>query len=440
MRQVPTDVPSLENREAKGQITQVRHYRLITPLFGGGVQPGVVDEKFPVRGATVRGQLRFWWRATRGGDHGPTRAAMKAAEDRIWGSTTGGSKVTVAVVNAKAGQPFQSVDRNGQPTEVGNIRSVDSYAAFPLRGKKAQGGNGWEKEPGVVHERVTFDLRLSFPTDLAKEVQAALWAWETFGGVGARTRRGFGAVHCTRVDTIAGDAPGPWQWAYERDDLAGQLEADYKHLVSDQPFPDGVPHLSRDPRRYRVVTAGPGHDAVAVWRMLIGKLSAFRQSRPPARPPAKKTPGRSYWPEPDAIRRLTRTPNPLPPERRAHYAFNKFPRAAFGLPIIFEFKNEKNANFYEPRQTELKGGDASRMASPLILRPLPLAGGGFAGLALILDAPGPDDVPGGLALKGAPGNPVVTAQLNPGEATAIEANHPSYNGDTDVLQAFLDQL
>lgn len=436
MRQVPTDVPSLENRQANGQITQVRHYRLITPLFGGGVQPGVVDEKYPVRGATVRGQLRFWWRATRGGAHGPSRAAMKAAEDRIWGSTSGGSRVSLAVVNAKPGRPFPAVDRDGRPTDVGHVNSVDGYAAFPLRGKRARGGEGWEKEPGVVRERVTFDLRLTFPADVVEEVRAALWAWETFGGVGARTRRGFGALHCTRVDAVAGDAPGPWQWAYGRDDLAGQLAVDVRRLVSDKPFPADVPHLSRDPRRYRVVPGGAAPDGVTVWRALIRKLSAFRQSRPPTRP----RPGRSHWPEPDAIRRLTHTPNPVPPERKAHYAFNKFPRAAFGLPIIFEFKNERDETFYEPRPTELKGGAVSRMASPLILRPLPLAGGEVAGLALILDAPGPDDVPGGLVLKGAPGNPFVTAELDPHDATAIQGNHPTYNGDTDVLQAFLDQL
>nr|WP_235283788.1 MULTISPECIES: type III-B CRISPR module RAMP protein Cmr1 [Thermus] len=43
-----------------------RTYRLLTPLFGGGVEPRLADPVTVVRGTEVRGQLRFWWRAVRG--------------------------------------------------------------------------------------------------------------------------------------------------------------------------------------------------------------------------------------------------------------------------------------------------------------------------------------------------------------------------------------
>lgn len=37
---------------------------LLTPVFGGGVMPAEVEEDRPFRVPSIRGQLRFWWRAT----------------------------------------------------------------------------------------------------------------------------------------------------------------------------------------------------------------------------------------------------------------------------------------------------------------------------------------------------------------------------------------
>ncbi|MHB1621499.1 MAG: type III-B CRISPR module RAMP protein Cmr1 [Sulfuricella sp.] len=38
------------------------HCKLVTPMYGGGVEAGKVDEKMPIRATAIRGQLRFWWR------------------------------------------------------------------------------------------------------------------------------------------------------------------------------------------------------------------------------------------------------------------------------------------------------------------------------------------------------------------------------------------
>src|SRR6266581_2483452 len=87
MRKQPGSPPALTEKQNDKVITQVREYELITPLFGGGVVPGEADPVTIVRATEIRGQLRFWWRACRGGKpefKGDT-AEMKKAEDRIWG-------------------------------------------------------------------------------------------------------------------------------------------------------------------------------------------------------------------------------------------------------------------------------------------------------------------------------------------------------------------
>lgn len=108
------------------------------------------------------------------------------------------------------------------------------------------------------------------------------------------------------------------------------------------------------------------------------------------RKPNKPRPGRSYWPEPSAIRQIYRMTtgrhgDPIPDPR-----VDKFPRAGFGAPIIFHFKTEPGER--EPPDTTLvpvsQGKALSRLASPLVLRPH-AAGGRYETLALWLDHPEP---------------------------------------------------
>jgi CRISPR-associated protein Cmr1 len=79
-------------------LTQVREYELLTPLFGGGVEAATADPVTVIRGSSVRGQLRFWWRACRGGQFNGDLKQMKKAENLLWGAaSTGPSQVQIAI-------------------------------------------------------------------------------------------------------------------------------------------------------------------------------------------------------------------------------------------------------------------------------------------------------------------------------------------------------
>ena len=110
----------------------------------------------------------------------------------------------------------------------------------------------------------------------------------------------------------------------------------------------------------------------------------------------------------------------------------KFPRAAFGLPIIFHFKDED-----DPEYTTLKedGEKKYRFASPLILRPFLCRDNWAVGLALLLDGSRVDY--NNLMLEEQDG----TTHLVQGMLTVQEAkNIPVLDGKTDVLQAFMNDL
>ena len=163
------------------------------------------------------------------------------------------------------------------------------------------------------------------------------------------------------------------------EDLLKQL---HKHVI-DGVWPQNVPHLSRT---MPIKCVFASNDPLDCWFDLINTLQAFRQQRPKK---ANGYPGQSKWPDADEVRRLWKHVHPSAPPL-AHtpkHPGQGFPRAAFGLPIIFHFKDKG-----DPDDTTLQGVnttaqgqevDVERWASPLILRPLRL-GGNYVGLAAIL--------------------------------------------------------
>ncbi len=419
MRTPTIPPPDVVKRPDTKYVTEVRRYKVITPLFGGGVTPGEADPITVVRATEVRGHLRFWWRATRGGQFNGDLTRMKAAEELIWGSAgdqdkPGPSEVSVVVSDASSGSVRQKVEiqtnRGTRQVGIGEASSPFSYVASPL-------GLEQGKPAGSVRDNVEFTLTIKYPRSQSEDVAAALWAWETFGGIGARTRRGFGALECTLVDGVSLTKPTVGS-------VTSEIEAGLTKHVGNGTWHRDCPHLLR---AMKIAPSNGKTSAEDAWKFLFDSLKKFRQAR---HPDAQGRPyGRSKWPEPDTIRDITGDSAPKHSQRRL--LFNKFPRAAFELPIVFQFKD---SGLGDPEQTSLEGAEHDRLASPLILRPLACAGGRYVGLAVILHAPVLP--PGGLRLKGAPGNPTVNAGLTRTEAQAIH----SLNGNIDVLQAFLDWL
>jgi len=287
------------------------------------VEPREADPVSVVRATEVRGQLRFWWRALRGWQAKGSLEELQNMESALFGSAGEGGASSVAV-------EVEVLER-GEDVEVAQYgRAVQWYLGFPLRGE-----GGW----APVKKGVAFRLRLRFPErvkslNLAEELEAALWAWETFGGIGARTRRGFGAL------LREGASPPTEKEIRER----------LGRYSRQGGWPEGVPHLTPQ-SLVRVVPLS--------WKELAERYQAFRQARPRGN---SRSPGRSLWPEPDEIRRLTGRHAPTHPPR---HPVRKFPRAHFGLPIIFHFKDRG-----DPPDTTLKLRETERRASPLLFRPL----------------------------------------------------------------------
>lgn len=393
MRKQPGSPPAITRLEKSNIFTQVREYELITPLFGGGVAANETDPVTVVRGTEIRGHLRFWWRACRAGQFNGNVAAMKAAEDALWGAAS--LHETDAVPYNQTIQITVDIVNSG--TSVA-YTTAPSYAAFPL-----------QSNPKTLQKGVSFNLAISYPVEQQEDIESALWAWETFGGIGARTRRGFGALHLLKIDyQPVTDIPYPNQ-------IRAWITQKLEKYVKDGVAPKGLPHLSKNCQFWISTSA---QNPIEAWRNLIQKLQNFRQDG---------RPGPSSWPEADAIRAIAGK------QGTQSQGIQKFPRAAFGLPIIFHFKGN------DPRDSTLQGEQKKfeRLASPLILRPYLCRNNQAIGLALLLDGTHP--IPkqfGQLYLTGFGQPRLVQETLTKGEAQHI----PVLNGQPDVLQAFMNFL
>ncbi len=414
--------PPILKKRANGRITLTRQYELITPLFGGGSEANVVDVDNPIKGTAVRGHLRFWWRATRGGRFDGDLKKMKACEDEIFGMATMDDE------DGKRQLPVQiaiHIDRKGEPDKpfINNLQQfrsdpnedsiVHPYVAFPLQLTKEEIRDG--KQPHTVQKNIAFTLDVNFHTGYQEDVEMALWAWETFGGIGARTRRGFGSLHCTAVKENGKSKPftsPPCNMTAIKKDIKEQLKK-----VTGK-WPKGVPHLSSKMFLEVMKTNGDAEDA---WNLLIRALQSFRQSR------EGNDYGPTHWPEANAIRVAAgETKSAKSPD-----IGTKFPRAQLGLPILFHFPLEPNLD-----DATLSGATKERMASRLILRPLICGSNGAVGLAIALAGSIIPD--GGLALNG---NREINGKEISHKLSASEASKiVPLDGTASLITAFFNYI
>jgi CRISPR-associated protein Cmr1 len=400
MRKQDVPIPEVNLRPQPQIVTQEREYRLMTPLYGGGAIPGERDERTVVRGTEVRGQLRFWWRACYGGRY-KTVVEMKEAEDLLWGAAARPKKeeegkengedqkkddeaiekmtvqIMVDPINANRiteTQLYRVIDKNGR-YQANPINTALGYVAFPLQPTREELSAPTPPQVKPVFENVNFRLTISFPGKWQKDIEGTLWAWEIFGGIGARTRRGFGALSLTKKGNDPIDLPpsdDPIQWLRDR---IASLQAESEPPVKGK-APENVPCLLPEMKMQYI---GPFDTARKAWEGAVEKLLKYRQF-PNGR---YQEYGHTKWPEAETIRILTKKKR-----RDASSPPQKFPRAAFGLPIIFNFLKEGSDLQKRPLQGKAKNHD--RLASPVLLRPLMCKSNGgkkevAIGLAIVLE-------------------------------------------------------
>jgi CRISPR-associated protein Cmr1 len=395
MRAIPKEAPPQIAQSAR--MDDVRTYQFLTPVFGGGVAVKESDPVTPMRIASIRGQLRFWWRAVnlRGCS---TVRELRRAEEAVFGSTDKASPLIIRV-NKSPGKPASLAVLEGKFGVRPGMEAI-AYGAFPLR----------DKDPnshGVLHNfgEQRFELGFAYPKAIEDDVHAALWAWAHFGGLGGRTRRGFGA--------IAQTSPA-----------FPTIDEGWTRFVKTPPVL--WPYLNEKP--VIALARNGANDGMEALERLLGALRRLRQGPNVGRRAGQgAAPGRSFWPEPDAIRLALRD-QVGGRHGTAVTDHNCFPRAEFGTPIIFHFKDGGKG---DPKDTTLQPNGHGRLASRLILRPHLGTGDQIEAMAIVLAHPLP--ISGYILVQDGRELPV-----------SVQLKEPLSLGDnrafTDPIKRFLEEL
>jgi CRISPR-associated protein Cmr6 len=270
-------------------------FELVTPAFLAGAFQKVED--CDLRGATLRGQLRWWWRTMHAGHLDP--ALLRRLETAIWGAAGEGGAVQLALkpISAEGTQEIQMVGRDNalgylaygmqrSPNRPWDrpAKPAGSKWALTVTVRSAEFRNAPKsKQPGT---RIAADAVLD-------QTRAALWLLTQHGGVGAKGRKGFGSLAVVRIDGTPTIEDGKWA-AQRRRDRLGHLSGkpDVRAPCLERMRPAEIRLRESDPVRALSRVAAAYRSFVNPPRSEGSRGLAFEQRRPlglPRESKSKKT-------------------------------------------------------------------------------------------------------------------------------------------------------
>ena len=185
--------------------TLTADYQIVTPLFIGGANR---DDKPDIRPPSIKGALRFWWRAIQWGrclqasenNADQALSLLYQEEAELFGA---------AVRDKKYGQGLCAIKLKGsviKGEEETWPQISDQHAGYL--------GYGLDKTTDEIHRKgvqqgATFTVQLilkaRITTEQIQQLKDTLLIWGLLGGLGSRARRGFGSVAITKLEDCVFD-------------------------------------------------------------------------------------------------------------------------------------------------------------------------------------------------------------------------------------------
>ena len=175
-------------------------YRIVTPMFIGDAEQNATG----ISPQSVKGALRFWWRALMWGKIRAAIASDRVAlqhlhteEAKLFGSSAENGQAaafTLRVPDHKSISITRATDwPNGRPNDSSSYLGLGLWRL----------GNQPQRE--YIRENQKFAVELittaNVTTEQQQQLRDALTAWGLFGGLGSRARRAFGAIAIETLGT-----------------------------------------------------------------------------------------------------------------------------------------------------------------------------------------------------------------------------------------------
>lgn len=153
-----------------------------------------------LRPASIKGALRFWWRAM----HGHLKLEeLKKKEDAIFGSASNygiKSKLTIRVLGTQPPVSTVPLPDRRKKTYGDKYRiNILDYMAYGM----VQYDNNQRRNILARHyigAGEIFNLKLTLNTDFSAEILKAFYLLSEFGGLGAKSRNGYGSFKVINGD------------------------------------------------------------------------------------------------------------------------------------------------------------------------------------------------------------------------------------------------
>lgn len=253
-------------------------FRIVTPMFLGGADPRAKPDS--IRPPSVKGALRFWWRACQwpallvefeDRPHDALRA-LHEREARLFGSAASSrEKSGQARFLMDVDQPKRVDARDRWPVDPQSGSGYMAFGILPLGEMPHRFG---------IEDGGSFSVRLRSRSDVTdvelQSLRAALRTWGTFGGLGSRARRGFGSIALSRIDG---------------DDVAmtrSQYEAEAATLLARGDSAEGLPPYTAFSRHARFGVLCEDDDARTAHDTAGRRFNAYRGMNGKVRGQAKR--------------------------------------------------------------------------------------------------------------------------------------------------------
>lgn len=182
-------------------------FRVVTPMFISGADQSRAELRLP----SIKGALRFWWRALAWERRGGDLSKIRKEEDWLFGSTdTGQAAVLMRLERLDPLENFVKIQNASDWSQ----NDWQSYVGYGLVDRKDRPTRQYIK-PG-------FRFRLHMIAKTGEQllaVESSLKALGLLGGLGGRSRKGWGSLTLLNLESVA-----EWQAPRSTAELKRELE------------------------------------------------------------------------------------------------------------------------------------------------------------------------------------------------------------------------
>lgn len=160
-------------------------FKIVTPLFMSGADQAIAE----IRAPSIKGVIRFWWRALAYSRFKGDLVALAKGEEELFGSTERGASIIIRVSSNP--RIAKITPKNTVHQSFGNVAGA-RYLGYGLM--VAFGDDAGKLQRPCINHNQQLTVTFIAKNDIPKDFIDAVKLMGLLGGLGSRSRKGFGSL------------------------------------------------------------------------------------------------------------------------------------------------------------------------------------------------------------------------------------------------------